>query len=195
MTRTIFYTAASLDGYLADETDSLSWLFAQGQDPAVTADYESFVSGVGALLMGRTTYEWLLANLGEGGERWPYTLPTVVATHADLAIPGGADVRFMSGDVTSMHRVLVEVAGGKDVWVVGGGDLAGQLADVGLLDELRVSLAAVTLGAGRPLLPRRLALALRETERKGAFITAVYDVLGPGDDLWAQAPVPHGPVP
>src|SRR3712207_7879069 len=47
-------------------------------------------------------------------------------------------------------------AGDRNVWVVGGGDLAGQFADVGLLDELIVSIAPVTLGAGAPLLPRRI---------------------------------------
>ncbi|MGC5614737.1 dihydrofolate reductase family protein [Georgenia sp. Z1491] len=194
MTRTIYYTATTLDGYLADEDDSLAWLFAQRQDPAVTSDYEDFVGDVGAILMGRTTYEWVLRELGDGAA-WPYDLPTVVATHADLTAPAGADVRFARGDVRQIHRDLVSAARGKDVWVVGGGDLAGQLADAGLLDELRLSVAAATLGAGRPLLPRRLALGLRSVVRTGDFVSVVYDVLGPGDPVWVDAPTPDGPVP
>ncbi|MGC5627744.1 dihydrofolate reductase family protein [Georgenia sp. Z1344] len=194
MTRTVFYTATTLDGFIADEADSLAWLFAQRGDPAVTGDYESFVSGIGALLMGRTTYEWILRELGEGAS-WPYDLPTFVATHADLAAPEGADVRFVAGDAREIHTGLVAAAGGKDIWVVGGGDLAGQLADAGLLDELRLSIAAATLGSGRPLLPRRLALGLLSVERVGDFVSVVYDVLGPGDPAWADAPTPDGPVP
>ena len=49
---------------------------------------------------------------------------------------------------------MVEAAGGKNVWIVGGGELAGQFYDHGLLDELFVQVGSVTLGAGKPLLPR-----------------------------------------
>ena len=58
---------------------------------------------------------------------------------------------------------MTAAAGGKDLWVVGGGDLAGQFADAGLLDEVITYVAPVTLGSGRPLLPRRLELRLEET--------------------------------
>jgi dihydrofolate reductase len=58
---------------------------------------------------------------------------------------------------------MVRAAAGRNVWIVGGGDLAGQFADAGLLDEVLVTIAPVTLGAGAPLLPRRLELRLEET--------------------------------
>jgi len=45
---------------------------------------------------------------------------------------------------------------GKNIWIVGGGDLAGQFCDAGLLDEIIVQVGAVTLGKGKPLMPRRL---------------------------------------
>jgi dihydrofolate reductase len=47
-------------------------------------------------------------------------------------------------------------AGSKNIWIVGGGDLAGQFHDAGLLDELIVQVGSVTLGKGKPLFPRRL---------------------------------------
>ena len=75
---------------------------------------------------------------------------------------------------------MVAAAGGKDVWVVGGGDLAGQFADAGLLDEIITYIAPVTLGSGRPLLPRRLELRLEETQPNRAFVTARFSVVGPG---------------
>jgi dihydrofolate reductase len=71
------------------------------------------------------------------------------------------------------------------VWVVGGGDLAGQFADAGLLDEVVVSIAPVTLGSGRPLFPRRHALRLDEVARNGAFACARYAVLGPRTTDWS----------
>jgi dihydrofolate reductase len=72
---------------------------------------------------------------------------------------------------------MVDAAGGRNVWIVGGGDLVGQFADVGLLDEVIVSIAPVTLGAGAPLLPRRIELRLDEMGRNGDFVAAKYSVV------------------
>nr|WP_231747698.1 dihydrofolate reductase family protein [Auraticoccus cholistanensis] len=123
--------------------------------------------------MGAHTYEWILAH--EQGA-WTYTQPTWVFTHRELPRVDG-DVRLTAADVAQVHAEMTAAAAGKDLWVVGGGDLAGQFADRGLLDELVVSIAPVTLGAGAPLLPRRLELALTEVARNGEFAVARYDVV------------------
>ena len=83
----------------------------------------------------------------------------------------------MSGDVAPVHAEMVEAAGGKNVWIVGGGDLAGQFADAGLLDEVIVYIAPVTLGSGAPLLPRRVELRLEELGRNRDFACARYAVV------------------
>jgi dihydrofolate reductase len=70
----------------------------------------------------------------------------------------GADIRFVSGDVRPVQEAIVAEAGGKNVWIVGGGDLAGQFYDQGLLDEMFVQFGSVTLGAGKPLLPRTITM-------------------------------------
>ena len=76
-----------------------------------------------------------------------------------------------------MHEEMVAAAGGRDVWIVGGGDLAGQFADAGLLDEVIVMIAPVTLGAGAPLLPRRQELQLEEVARNGDFTCIRFSVV------------------
>lgn len=188
MTRTVYYNATTLDGYLADPVDSLDWLLRQPQGDAGGGvsgdpnDYDDFYAAVGALVMGRTTYEWVLKHLEDG---WPYELPTWVMTHCELAEPAGTEtipnpqVHFTSAPIPQVHAALVKAAEGKDVWVVGGGDLAGQFADAALLDEILTTIAPVTLGAGRPLLPRRLDLELIDHGRNGAFVTARHRVVGP----------------
>ena len=65
------------------------------------------------------------------------------------------------------------------MWIVGGGDLAADFARAGMLDELFVSFAPVTLGAGKPLLGGRFALELLEHGTNGALLEARYRVLGP----------------
>jgi dihydrofolate reductase len=178
MTRTVFYTATTLDGFIADEHDSLAWLFKQEQDEAGPMNYDDFIKGIGAVAMGATTYQWLLDHLARSGEKWPYELPSWVFTHRSFDQPD-ADVRFVQGDVAAVHAEMVAAAGDQDLWVVGGGDLAAQFAEAGLLDELVVYVAPVTLGAGRPLFPRRFDLRLAELDRNGAFVCARYDVVGP----------------
>src|SRR3954453_23085918 len=126
--KTVYYTATSLDGFIADAQDSLDWLFVQDLDREGPMNYTSFIAGVGALVMGATTYEWIRARIVAGRDKWSYPMPTVVVTHRALPAVEGADLRFASGDVTAVHAELVAAAGGGDVWVVGGGDLAGQFA-------------------------------------------------------------------
>ncbi len=179
MTRIVFFTVTTLDGFLADEFDSLDWLFVQDIDPDGPNGIDAFLAGVGALVMGRTTYEWLAHHLETKGEPWPYALRAWVLSHAELPGVEGADLRWAQGDVRELHDALVEAADGKDVWVVGGGDLAAQFADAGLLDQIVVSIAGVTLGAGRPLFPRRFALELTEVARNRSFVCATYDVKAP----------------
>lgn len=175
MTRTTFYTATSLDGFIAGPDNSLDWLFTRQQDHHGPLNYGAFIADIGAVGMGRTTYEWVLEH--EGPDiTWPYAMPSWVFTHHELATVEG-DIRFTQGDVTAVHAEMVEAAGGQDVWVVGGGDLAGQFADAGLLDEVIVYIAPVFLGAGAPLFPRHQELALTELARNGDFACARYEVV------------------
>jgi dihydrofolate reductase len=169
---TQYYTATTLDGFIADERHSLDWLFTRNQDRAGPLNYDAFYAGVGALAMGSTTYEWILDN-----SAWPYDVPAWVFTHRELRTVPGADVTFTRGDVRGVYAELADAAGERNVWIVGGGDLAGQFADAGLLDEVIVYVAPVTLGGGAPLLPRRIELRLEETARNGDFVTARYAVV------------------
>ena len=173
MTRTVYYTATSLDGFIADPDATLDWLLTRESDQAELLNYEDFIATIGSIAMGRTTYGWVLDH--EDG-RWPYELPAWVFTHQDLE-PVSDDVRIVSGDIAEHHAAMVEAAGGKDVWMVGGGDLAGQLADAGLLDEVIVYIAPVMLGSGAPIFPRRQELKLVEVGQNGEFAAARYELV------------------
>jgi dihydrofolate reductase len=181
VTLTQYYTATALDGFIADERHSLEWLFTRDQDRAGPLSYADFIADVGALAMGSTTYEWILdhefAEKDPSEWKWPYDLPCWVFTHRELRVVPDARIEFTSADVADVHAELVAAAAGKNVWIVGGGDLAGQFADAGLLDEVIVYVAPVTLGAGAPLLPRRLELRLEEAHRNRDFVAARYTVV------------------
>ncbi len=194
MGSTIFYTATTLDGFIADEHDSLDWLFevSPGDDTeGHEARFARFIADVGAIAMGSTTYEWVVGyeHLLEHPEKWRQSygdIPAWVFSHRQLPAIEGADLRFVQGDVVAVHREMTAEAAGKDTWIIGGGDLAGQFADAGLLDEIQLSIAPVTLGVGAPLLPRRLMssqLTLASVERQGQFVAATYRLRGAGGSV------------
>jgi len=181
MTRTQYYTATSLDGFIATAEHSLDWLFTREQDANGPMNYGDFMAAVGAVAMGSTTYEWIVDHESKGGAvefTWPYEQPCWVFTHRDLIAVPNADIRFVRDDVAGAHAHMVEAAGDRNVWIVGGGDLVGQFADADLLDDVFVYIAPVTLGAGAPLLPRHLELKLEQVARNGDFMCARYSVAG-----------------
>jgi dihydrofolate reductase len=179
--RTQYYTATTLDGFIAGPDHELDWLLELG-DPE-TSSYSGFIAGIGALAMGSGTYEWLLREhvrpAGKPPAAWPYEQPVWVFSSRRLERIEDADIHYVSGDVRPVHVEMAAAAAGKDAWIVGGGDLVGQFHDHGLLDEVIVQIAPVTLGAGKPLLPRRIAqppLRLRAVERFGEFVELRYEV-------------------
>lgn len=180
--KTQYYTATTLDGFIATEDDSLDWLFALG-DPTESS-YPEFIAHVGALAMGSVTYEWLIRNAEQvaqqTGSSWPYSQPTWIFTRRKLPAIPGADIRFAQGDVRDVQAQMRASAGDKNIWIVGGGDLVGQFYDAGLLDEMIVQIASTTLGKGKPLLPRRVlspVLRLTSVRQMGpAFVELRYDV-------------------
>lgn len=186
MTRTQYFTATSLDGYIADDHNSLDWLFEVDREHGEDS-FAQFFGGVGAMAMGATTYEWVLAHerLLDEPDNWGAyygATPCWVFTHRTLPPVPGANLRFVEGDVGPVHAAMTEAAAGRNVWLVGGGELVGQFADRGLLDEVIVGIAPVTLGAGAPLLPRRLTsrdLELVDVVRDRQFVRLTYRVSRP----------------
>lgn len=171
---TQYYTGSSLDGFIADPDHSLSWLVTRDIDNEGPMSYDGFYEHVGAMAMGATTYQWVLDN----SDSWVYDIPSWVFTHREFA-PTERDIRFTADDVAAVHAEMTAAAGGKNIWIVGGGDLVGQFHDAGLLDEVWVQYAPVTLGAGAPLLPRRVELSVLEVARNRDFMCGKYAVVRP----------------
>src|SRR5919197_1469958 len=132
---TVYYCATSLDGYIAESDDNIDWLTAyKGQplgpdvEPAkgeFPATYEEFYEGVGALVSGSKTYEWVLEHMTE----WPYQgKPCWILTsrESELPVPEGQDIRF-----NGSFEEMVASAGDGKLWIVGGGGVANQFAEAG----------------------------------------------------------------
>jgi dihydrofolate reductase len=166
---TVYYTASSLDGYIVDETDSLDWLTSRAIDQDGPFQYDEFIKSVGAVVMGAATYEWIVKN---HPGKWMYEQPSWVVTHRPHIIAEGHPVQIFDGDVSELHPKLVSAAAGKDVWLVGGGDVAAQFVTAGLIDEMIVTYAPCSLGGGSRVLPIRSEWALTESAVNGDFVCA-----------------------
>jgi dihydrofolate reductase len=159
---TVYYAAATLDGYIAEADDTLEWLTEyagsySGKDAApMKGSYDQFYESIGSLVMGSATYEFVLDHMSE----WPYAgKRSWILTSRELPRPEGAgddDLVIGPGEVTELHGEMLDAAGDGDLWVVGGGNVASQFADAGLIDELIVTVTPVILGTGKPLFDNRL---------------------------------------
>jgi dihydrofolate reductase len=182
MAKTQYYTATSIDGYIADENNSLDWL--ADVDGGAENPFGGFFAGVGAFAMGANTYEWVIQNDNVLAEPHNWhdlygDAPCWVFANRELPLVPDANVFMVSGDVQRVHEAMLVAAKGKNVWLVGGGDLVGQFVDQGLLDEIILGIAPVLLGQGAPLLPRHLSareLLLTGAALVGRFAYLTYAV-------------------
>jgi dihydrofolate reductase len=188
MAKTVYYCAASLDGYIAESDDTIGWLTGyegrfegNGVEP-IEGGYGEFYEGVGALVSGSVTYEFVLGELAASGSDWPYRgKPAWILSSRDLLKPEGegVDIRIVDAPVPDLYDEMIAAAGERDLWVVGGGNVASQFADAGLLDQVRVTIVPVVLGGGKPLFERRLAGAIQlkgVLPRKNGMVELDYDV-------------------
>ena len=121
MTRYRYYTATALDGFLADDDHSLAWLFTQDIDENGPGSTDAFLTEVGAQVMGASTYTWVL----EHDRDWLPEIPTFVFTHRELEAVND-HVSFVAGAPSDHRESLESAAGGRDVWVMGGGGQIGR---------------------------------------------------------------------
>jgi dihydrofolate reductase len=144
VTTVTLHVVASLDGVIAKNDNSVSWL--EGYDDVyergVSEDSaEAVVKAIDCFVLGSRTYEHAL-QLG-----WPYgDTPTVVVTSRDLPA-SRTSVEFYAGDLT---RLVTERLAPRyeNIWLVGGAMLCQAFLRLGLVDEIRLSIAPIVLGEG-----------------------------------------------
>jgi dihydrofolate reductase len=142
------FIAASLDGFVAREDGSVDWLFHDA-DYGYTAFYE----GVDAVIMGRKTYD-------EGRKLGASFRDKRAYVFTRTARPATDDATYVTDDPAAFTRELV-TQDGKDIWLVGGGEIIKPLAEANLIDDLLLFVHPIVLGGGIPLFPAGTSLSLR----------------------------------
>lgn len=166
--RVRYSVAMSIDGFIAPPDGSVDWLTGSSGG----SGYFDFIRAIGGIVMGRDTFE---TELGFGP--WGYDeLPVMVMTHRPIEDrPGG--VLTASGDPSPALAALKAQVKQGDIWLCGGGVVAGAFLDAGLIDQVEVTTIPVALGAGRSLFAgaaglRRLTLT--DSHVSGSVIQSVY---------------------
>ncbi|WP_051237934.1 dihydrofolate reductase family protein [Lacticigenium naphthae] len=172
----LLFIASSVDGFIATEDESLEWLFeVEGEGDN---GYAEFYATVDTLVMGRKTYDWIM---NQDLEEFPYkNKDCFVFTHSFTEHT--ADVTFIRDDPTSFIDALKKQAG-KNIWLVGGGQLFSSFLQENLVDELIITVAPVLLGKGIPLFRGGYAqtgLFLKGMRNFNQFVELHYTVLQPG---------------
>ncbi|MFN8113925.1 MAG: dihydrofolate reductase family protein [Solirubrobacterales bacterium] len=147
MSRLVYSTTMSLDGFIAGAGGDMQWLSAHagGSNPQARA----LLDRTGALLIGARTFGGDDPNAGtdqEGAFGGAWSGPSIVLTHDAGRSSGDPDVTFVD-DLERAAALAIEAAGTKDVTVLGA-DVSRQLIEHGLLDEILVMVAPVLLGDG-----------------------------------------------
>jgi dihydrofolate reductase len=138
------HVVASLDGFIAKKDNSVSWMDSPGDvyEKGVTeGNPDDTVASIDCFVLGSRTYEHAL-QLG-----WPYgDTPTIVVTNRELPATRKS-VEFYSGD---LKRLVGEILAPRygNIWLVGGAMLGQSFLSLGLVDEIRLMIAPVTLGDG-----------------------------------------------
>lgn len=174
MKKTILYIAVSLDGYIADHNGSVDWI--KGQDDSVEPEdtFTPFFDSVDTVIMGKRTYDQVVTELSPN--HWPYTgATTFVITHDNERIDT-EHIRFCN---TSACRLVNELRqqSGKNIWVCGGAQIAGQLIEKDMIDTYHIAVIPVILGGGTKLFDTTehpIDLTLAHTKEYNGIIELIY---------------------
>ncbi len=136
------YIAASMDGYIAGPNGEIDWLEAAGN---LDYGYHDFYSSIDTTFMGNSTYQLTLTV-----SEFPYSGKANYVFTRSAPPQDTANVRFVSGDILSFVESL-KSSPGKDIWLVGGGQINTVMLNAGLIDEIILTVFPLVLGDGIPL--------------------------------------------
>jgi dihydrofolate reductase len=137
----VYMFAMSLDGFIARPDGGIDWL--DEYPPNADFDFHTFMSSVTGMVMGRDTYDVVMRL-----DHWPYDrIPTVVATRRPIGVLPDEAVA-MAGTPEEMLESLRKRGAHGRIWLLGGGDLARQFIEHGLLDVVEIGTIPVILGGG-----------------------------------------------
>jgi dihydrofolate reductase len=168
MRRVRYSVAMSLDGYIAGPSGEYDWIM---MDPAI--DFGAFFKKIDTVVMGRLTFEVVEKGMGIMPGMRPFVISKTLRAedHPDVTI-----ARDATATVTTLRNEA-----GKDIWLMGGGQLFREVLDAGLVDTVEIGVIPILLGQGIPMLPTLAKSTRLKLTHHDVFPTGIvllrYDVL------------------
>lgn len=169
----VLYIASSLDGYIATNEHNLDWLFSI--DGEGDNGYSRFYDTIDTILIGRITYDWIIEH--ENGS-FPYQGKECYV-FSKTKKEDNEHVTFIDKNIVQFLQDLKN-KNGKNIWLVGGGELLSTFIKEKLVDEIIINIAPTLLGKGIPLFKNndfQTSLTLKNINRFNQFVELSYEVV------------------
>ncbi len=186
MRKVILYIAMSIDGYIADTNNAVSWLEGDGSDSAHLGTYEDFIKTIDTVILGNTTFAQIINELSPNC--WVYSnKKTYVITRNNIAdlqqiktnnpILMNEDIHFYNSSLPKLIHTLKNEEG-KDIWICGGAKVVNELIENSLIDIYHISIIPLLLGSGIKLfkeVKQQTKLKLISSQIYNGIVDIVYE--------------------
>ncbi len=173
MRKTIAYIAMSVDGYISDNNNTVSWLSGDNSNPEDNGSYPTFIETIDTVILGYTTYHQIVNELSP--EEWSYKgKHSYVLTHRPLE--NKEDITFTNISIEELSQQL-QLCEGKDIWLCGGASIINQYHALNLIDEYCISMIPTILGTGTKLFnthDKETKLELKSSRQYNGIVDLVY---------------------
>ena len=166
MRKVILSLAVSLDGYIAKPNGDVEWLKKIHNPEKLDYGFSEFYKTIDITIMGNSTYKEILG----------FNIPFPFQDKENFVIsrtdnPNTEFVHFTS-DISTLVRNL-KSKNGKDIWLIGGGQINSEFLNKGLIDELLIRIVPIVIGEGLPLFANKPDEKIFELITSEAFGTGV----------------------
>jgi len=171
MKKVIIYAATSLDGMIAKADGSVDWLDELPNPEQLDYGYFDFYDTIDATIMGNKTYQQVLGF----DVPFPYKGKKNYVLTRNTSLTKDENVEFISKDPIDIIRNLKE-SDGKDIWLIGGGEINTLLLNNGLIDQIIVHIMPIILGSGIPLFNKEVNVSMLELIESKTYSTGVIEM-------------------
>jgi dihydrofolate reductase len=168
----ILYISASQDGYIADKNGECDYLPAISEE-GYDYGYRQMIESVDSIIMGRTTYDYIIAHSPSG--QWPYS-DKKCYVYTCKPRPSIEGIEFVNEQPEALLQ-RIRSGNSKRIWLMVGGEIIRMFLNRGLIDVFDLFYVPILLGDGVPMFPAGFSqtdLVLEKTDTRGGLVELLY---------------------
>ena len=171
--KVILYISQSLDGFIADNKESVDWIIGNNKNYISDYGYENFIKNIDTVVLGANTYKQIKNELSP--DKWVYeNLQSYVFTNEK--IKDIENIKYVNMNIEKLINKLKQEKG-KNIWICGGANLVNQCVKANLIDEYQITTVPVILGNGVRLFEennKKINIEFKEIKEENGLIMGIY---------------------